>query len=111
MESVLGKAENYFVINLLRILRLFLLAVVGVPSFACRLMFSGTYARAQVSKSIYLLFYRNHCASVMLTRMVCAKYSLKYKLYQNLRQLKFIREYRDIFELTKPLNKYLPVAQ
>ena len=33
------------------------------------------------------------------------KYSLNHKFYQRLRQFKFIREYRDIFELTKPLNK------
>ena len=40
--------------------------------------------------------------------MACAKYSLNHKFYHRLRQLKFIREYRDIFELAKPLNKLLP---
>ena len=47
-----GKVENYFIISLLRILRLFLLVVVGEPSFACRLMFPGIYARVQVSERI-----------------------------------------------------------
>ena len=45
-----GNAENYFIINLLRILRLFLIAVVGRHLSACRLMFSGIDALAQVSE-------------------------------------------------------------
>ena len=45
-----GKAENRFIINLLRILPLFLFAVAGRPLSACRLTFSGIYARAQVSE-------------------------------------------------------------
>ena len=52
VEIVLGKAENYFIINVLRISRLFQLAVVGGPSFACRLMVSGVCARDQVSEWI-----------------------------------------------------------
>ena len=44
-EIVLGKAESYFIVNLLRILRLFLLSVVRGASFACRPMFSSIYAR------------------------------------------------------------------
>ena len=52
MEKIWGKAENYFIINLLRILHLFLLAVVGRLLFACRLLFSGIYAQSQVSEWI-----------------------------------------------------------
>ena len=55
MEIFGGKVENYFIINLLRILCVFLIAVVGRPLVgrplsACRLIFSGIYARAQVSE-------------------------------------------------------------
>ena len=46
------KTENYFIIKSLRNLRLFLLAVVEGPSFACRLMCSGIYAQAEVSEWI-----------------------------------------------------------
>ena len=52
----------------------------------------------------HLIFYRNCCASAMLIRMICTKYSLNHKIYRCLRQLKFILEYRHIFELTKPLS-------
>ena len=45
-----SKAENYFINNLLRILRLFLIAVVGRHLSACRFMFSGIYSLAQVSE-------------------------------------------------------------
>ena len=45
-----GKAENYFIINLLRFLHLFLIVVVGRPLSACRVMFSGIYAQAHVSE-------------------------------------------------------------
>ena len=53
----LGRAENYFIINYLRILYLFLLAVIGAPSFACRLIFSGICARAQVDKWMDIIFF------------------------------------------------------
>ena len=49
-KSFGGKAERYFIINLLRILRLFLIAVVGRPLSARWLMFFGIYARTQVSE-------------------------------------------------------------
>ena len=47
-----SKTENYFVINLFRILRWFLIVVVGRPLSVCRLMFSEIYAQAQVSEWI-----------------------------------------------------------
>ena len=100
-----GKAENYFIINLLKFLRLFLPAVVGGPSFAWKQMFPGIYARAQESEWIWILFNQNHWASAMLTIMVCTKYILKHRFHQRVRRLNFIREYRHLFELTKPLNK------
>ena len=52
-----GKTENYFIIKLLKILRLFPIAVVGRPLSACRVMFSGIYARAQANecKSFFIL--------------------------------------------------------
>ena len=84
---------------------------MGGPSFACRLMFYGIDARAQVnewiSSSILLepsherTFDKNGLRNV---------YSLSQKICQRLRQLKFIREYRDIFDLTKPLNNWLSGA-
>ena len=42
--------ENYFIINLLWILRSFMIALVGRPLSAFRLMFSGIYARGLVSE-------------------------------------------------------------
>ena len=50
MDLFRSKAENYFINNLLRILHLFLIAVVGRPLSACGLMFSGSYARVQLSE-------------------------------------------------------------
>ena len=47
---VWGKAESYFIINLLGILRLFPIAVGGRSLSACRLTFSDIYARAQASE-------------------------------------------------------------
>ena len=44
------QTENYFEINLLRILRLFLIAMAGRPLTECRLIFSSVYARAEVSE-------------------------------------------------------------
>ena len=62
VEFFWGKAEIYSIMNLLRILRLFLLAVVGGSSFACGLMFSGIYAELGSVNLCDLLFYRDHCA-------------------------------------------------
>ena len=47
-----GNAENYFIINWLWILRLFLVAVVVRPLSACTLMLSAIYTRAQESEWI-----------------------------------------------------------
>ena len=51
MEIIGGRAENYFRINLLSVLRLFLIAVVGRRLSAYKLVFSGT-TRAQVSEGM-----------------------------------------------------------
>ena len=51
-----------------------------------------------------IFFYRNHCASAMLMRMVCAKHSLNHKIYQRLRQIMFVREYR-YFQTDKAIKQ------
>ena len=50
--TLLGEPKIAFIISLFRILHLSLLAVLGRPLFASRLMFSGIYARAYVSEWI-----------------------------------------------------------
>ena len=57
VEILEGEAENYFIINLLRISRLFLISVVGRPLSTCRLTFSAFMHELRLVNGCHLLFY------------------------------------------------------